>query len=375
MQEHGQRVKNFYATQQECEDVCASFPIGAVSDTAGNTVGCRTYHAGAPAMGNPDLHCPHASSYGGNLCGSYCEAYCNMSLTKCTAASGYPGMGAAVLNNYAECMAICPAFPLGDVFVDTTVNSLACRLYHSQAAIVTGLYIHCTHASPNGNNYCGVPCEAYCSIVNNSCAASDPAFASNAACQTYCDLNMQGFEGNWNDTGGDTVGCRIYHADAFLALGAPHCSHASASGGNTCGSWCQVYCDLIDENCVGNNLQYNGTSDCMTHCAGFSTAGNPGDTAGNTVQCRIYHAGVAGLDPATNPQIHCPHAGPTGGGVCVGAPPSTTTTAAATSGAAGTSGAATGATGAASATTGKSAASTVVASALLVIALIAVALL
>ena len=35
--------------------------------------------------------------------------------------------------------------------------------------------------------------------------------------------------------------------------------------------------------------------------------------SGNSVQCRIYHAGdPAAVDPAT----HCPHASPDGGGVC-----------------------------------------------------------
>jgi len=101
----------------------------------------------------------------------------------------------------------------------------------------------------------------------------------------------------------------------------------------------------------------------MTHCNGFSTAGYPGDAAGNTVQCRIYHAGVAGLDITTNAGVHCPHAGPTGGGVCVGAPPTHPTTATAATG--------TGATTGAAATTGKSGASTIAASIVLIVAMIA----
>jgi len=58
----------------------------------------------------------------------------------------------------------------------------------------------------------------------------------------------------------------------------------------------------------------------MTACAAMSNSGSQGDTSGNTVQCRIYHAGVAG-NPSTNAVTHCPHAGPNGAGVCGGTPP------------------------------------------------------
>jgi hypothetical protein len=37
-----------------------------------------------------------------------------------------------------------------------------------------------------------------------------------------------------------------------------------------------------------------------------------GDTSGDTLGCRLYHAGAAG-GSAGNAMIHCPHAGPTGG--------------------------------------------------------------
>src|SRR5262249_44955799 len=40
--------------------------------------------------------------------------------------------------------------------------------------------------------------------------------------------------------------------------------------------------------------------------------GAAADTSGDTLGCRIYHAGNAAMDPAT----HCVHAGPSGGGHC-----------------------------------------------------------
>ena len=46
-------------------------------DTTGNTIGCRLYHAGAAAA-DPVLHCPHAGPTGGNVCGSWCDNYCQL---------------------------------------------------------------------------------------------------------------------------------------------------------------------------------------------------------------------------------------------------------------------------------------------------------
>jgi len=325
-----------YDDMTDCLTTCAAFPAGAISDVAVNSVGCRSYHAqAANTSHNTSYHCPHASSVGGALCGSYCESYCNMSLHGCTATNGYAVMGSPALNNYAECMKICAIYPVGEIGLDVDGNTLACRTYHAQNVYKID-DTHCPHASPNGDNVCGTQCEAYCMIYNGSCGAAVSYPFESYSCTEYCIDNWEGsFDGLWNDTTGDSLSCRLYHADAYLALGAPHCSHAGPSGDNTCGIWCDTYCDLIQQNCVLSDSQYNTDADCQTACAAFSTGGSPQDASGNTVQCRIYHAGVAGV---TDPTLHCPHAGPTGGGVCVGNAP--TTAAAATTAATATTGAA-----------------------------------
>ncbi len=77
---------------------------------------------------------------------------------------------------------------------------------------------------------------------------------------------------------------------------------------------CETYCTAVTAQCSGDNAQYINMSDCMDYCgsAGWPD-GMTGDTTGNTLECRIYHAG----DPATaEPAEHCPHAGATGGGLC-----------------------------------------------------------
>jgi hypothetical protein len=83
---------------------------------------------------------------------------------------------------------------------------------------------------------------------------------------------------------------------------------------------CAAYCAKIQMNCTagsgdaGSNVQYATTGDCNNQCmtAAAWPPGMIGDTSGNTIGCRLYHAGAAAADPV----FHCPHAGPTGGGLC-----------------------------------------------------------
>jgi hypothetical protein len=57
------------------------------------------------------------------------------------------------------------------------------------------------------------------------------------------------------------------------------------------------------KNCTGSNAVYTAAM-CMTKCALIPTSGQPNDTSGDSVQCRIYHLGAAAADPV----LHCPHA-------------------------------------------------------------------
>jgi hypothetical protein len=74
---------------------------------------------------------------------------------------------------------------------------------------------------------------------------------------------------------------------------------------------CERYCRLIEVNCTGANNQYISPAVCRAMCPKFEP-GREGDTNGNSVGCRLSHAGLAKDDPIT----HCPHAGPLGAGTC-----------------------------------------------------------
>lgn len=68
-----------YESRDECLATCEELARerkGKISDTAGNTVGCRQYHT-LNALGDP-THCSHAGPAGdnNNHCGDNCDAYC-----------------------------------------------------------------------------------------------------------------------------------------------------------------------------------------------------------------------------------------------------------------------------------------------------------
>jgi hypothetical protein len=98
----------------------------------------------------------------------------------------------------------------------------------------------------------------------------------------------------------------------FLAACGSDSTPAKMDGSGSAGTPdCATYCTKIQANCTAANAQYSSSADCMASCSHF-TVGMAADTSGNTLGCRVYHAGNAMTDPTT----HCVHAGPGGGGVC-----------------------------------------------------------
>lgn len=110
-----------------------------------------------------------------------------------------------------------------------------------------------------------------------------------------------------DDDGGGTI-------DAPTAIDAPG---GGGDGGNTdaaAAPTCSDYCTTIATNCTGTNLMYANTAECMATCSKF-TAGTVGQTSGNTLGCRLYHAGNA-AGSMQNANTHCRHGGPGGDGLC-----------------------------------------------------------
>ena len=286
-----------FPTTDNCMATCALYPADAPTDaTEGNSLQCRAYHA-AVAAEDGALHCPHASSNGGGLCGDYCENYCHIAMQTCD----------GLYADEAGCMKECEAIPVGDDYAATAGDTIQCRTYHSSFPAVADGALHCPHAGPDGAGVCGDACEVYCDRAMTNCG---DLYADAETCMNICATFRD--DGAPNAVDGNSVQCRTYHANLPAADNPGlHCGHASLTGGDTCGDYCEVYCDNIEGNC-GDFNQYPDRASCMGACAGMNADGEDTAVSGNSLQCRIYHSGYPAQLQA---DLHCTHAGVTGGGV------------------------------------------------------------
>lgn len=132
-----------YTGMTTCMGSCQALAVGAAADIAGNTLGCRLYHANV-AKDAPDVHCPHAGPGGADVCGSNCDGFCTIAADAC------PGTFA----DDAACQTACAGYDKGEAYdaADMAGDSFACRLYHLTVAS-TPLAMHCPHILPDS-----VPC-------------------------------------------------------------------------------------------------------------------------------------------------------------------------------------------------------------------------
>ena len=161
-----------------------------------------------------------------------CDAYCDLYLSACADFSEY--------DNKESCLAQCNQWPEGSLDASSG-DSLGCRLYHATVADSTDPAVHCPHAGPSGGEIADMPvcvddgapdCASYCTVYFQNCTGDNDVYAGDAdACATAC---KGWYAGAKEDTAGDTIGCRTYHAGAALGDPALHCPHASPSGGGVC---------------------------------------------------------------------------------------------------------------------------------------------
>jgi hypothetical protein len=136
-----------YGNEAECLDYCnnaASWDVGTNGDTAGNSIACRIYHGNAPAAGDPALHCEHAGPTGGDVCGSWCDNYCDLMLDNCS----------AEFVNLASCQASCDLFPATGEAGDIEYDTVQCRIYHAGAPAAANPTTHCDHTGVTPNAFC-----------------------------------------------------------------------------------------------------------------------------------------------------------------------------------------------------------------------------
>ena len=162
-----------------------------------------------------------------------------------------------------------------------------------------------------------VSCSEYCTEAIASCTGANTIYPSMEACVTYCTTNAGWAQGMRGDVAGNTISCRHYHSNNVRKFSDPdtHCPHSGPSGGNACGTWCENYCQLALRNCTGANQVYASEAECTAACPAIADDGEAGAMSGDSIQCRIYHLGVAGTD-AASATMHCPHGSATPTGPC-----------------------------------------------------------
>lgn len=154
-------------------------------------------------------------------------------------------------------------------------------------------------------------CAEYCGLVGDHCGDELAQYAGTALCEATC---AQMPLGTPEDTLGNTVGCRTFHALLAAESADPHCRHAGPAGDGTCGANCESFCSLTLQTCAGELAPYPDADSCIAACEGF--AAEPPYSAdapdADTFACRMHHLTLA----AVQPDVHCGHIGETSP-VCV----------------------------------------------------------
>jgi hypothetical protein len=107
--------------------------------------------------------------------------------------------------------------------------------------------------------------------------------------------------GSSTDMSGNTLGCRINHANLAKSDPATHCPHAGPGGAGVCGANCDGFCQIAMMYCTAANKAavYSSAMDCQMQCAAFpdTVPFNIGVQDGSSVACLLYHSQEASSDP------------------------------------------------------------------------------
>lgn len=256
-----------------CLGFCRYLDPGDSLEPEPNTVACRTREAGFAKL-EPDSHCKAAGPGGNDVCGSDCDAYCQVYPEVCPDDYLYASTD--------SCLKACRGVTDQDSFDvtrDHDGDSIECRLVHTVSS-TTLPDTHCSHAPiPPAQPYCaGKPdkpptCPEYCQIVMSACDGELTQYESPEQCLAVCDALEPGTN---DDRMGNNVGCRRYHSFASTLDPATHCYHAGPTGDGHCGkdneetgvrANCESYCRLVETACPEEFAAGPGSnSSCLDAC-------------------------------------------------------------------------------------------------------------
>ncbi|MEO8182437.1 MAG: hypothetical protein ABI895_26675 [Deltaproteobacteria bacterium] len=177
-------------------------------------------------------------------------------------------------------------------------------------------------AGPDSSQPEREPCTRYCDAISSTClpgvgsVPDNRAYLDRDACLKLCPYFPRAVAGD--PAGGNTLECRLALLDSAEAAEASAACQAAGRSGQVganlvCGSSCAAYCSLMQQICP---TEFSALApSCESVCAGlddelaFDVTGD--ERSGNTVQCRLWHLGLAATcDPtgvATCLPLHCGH--------------------------------------------------------------------
>jgi hypothetical protein len=212
--------------------------------------------------------------------------------------------------------------------------------------------LYCPRASLGGGGMCGGSlCTNYCNTMSVVCADhrednvnypdDNPAHAEECAskCAVIPDKARSPLGPGASsydviaDHEGDTIQCRMVHltlATLSERLAMDHCAHAHISpqpqNNATMAPWCggpndpkgaptcDDYCAVNLAACKDKFEVYDDLAQCRAACRSFDLGTSADNGPAHNVACRRYHSYNAAV--YAKPELHCPHAGPGGAGVC-----------------------------------------------------------
>ncbi len=233
-----------------CEnDTTAPFAVGSLSDTTGNSLGCRLNWLQLASQADNEMDrlqaCGYAHASGGDQCGTFCENYCEVGLQTCGEAND------ALMDSWPEtwvdwdtCMDVGGDYPVEVLSgISQTEqhfgygDTVQCRLHHEQAAVIQGadqaahFDLHCQHASmASSDDTCSDEASPnlpnYCAFATTFCTGDLALFpdANQNTCMTILGNYVGEFPGyeegpfeSFVDEAGNTLGC-LNHWIVLTAL-------------------------------------------------------------------------------------------------------------------------------------------------------------
>ena len=157
-----------------------------------------------------------------------------------------------------------------------------------------------TASGGTGGTPTGDPCDLYCTLVGDNCTGESQVYQSEDACRATCAILRVEVESD-----PQAVSCRTEQARLAGTVGEKniHCPAAGPGGNGVCGSDnCTSYCSIMLSTCGD---AFTDIDECIANCDTAVDLGgyDVSKTAGDSVQCRLYHVTAATLAPST----HCGH--------------------------------------------------------------------